>query len=74
MHNLHLNNKTSSKKRVSDLFAKNLLGTHDVIEVFLGSIKSHSLWIMQAVSLLGENVVLDRLDPALNINRANSTH
>ena len=31
MHNLHLNNKTSSKKRVSDLFANNLPGAHDVI-------------------------------------------
>jgi len=39
MHSHYQNNKTSSKKRISDLFANNLLGAHDMVAVCLSSHK-----------------------------------
>ena len=45
-----------------------------MLEVLRCTVKSNTLGIKETIAFLGENFVLDWLDPALNINGPNSTH
>ena len=55
---------------VVHLHSKSLLRLHKILR---GTIKSNPFWILEAVPLLGDDVMLERLNPVFH-NRANCTH
>ena len=65
---MHTNTVTPLEKRFSDLFTKIFLRLHDSAEVLPKPEENNSLGVPKAITILGQNLMLDGLDLTLNIH------